>query len=85
MIREGPTEEVEVTLTGQFLGEANTLAIVGKGKRIDVGHSQNSSSTPTDPEIHKLFDDSDVEDTAGVAPKKRNIVASLQAGAASTC
>ena len=82
MIREGPAEEVGVTLTGQFLGDANTSAVVGKGKGIDVGRSQNSSSTPTDLEIHQLFDYSDTADTAVMDPKRRNIAASLQAGVA---
>ena len=76
VIREGPAEEVGVTLTGQFLG--GTSADVDKGKGIEVEQSQNSSDTPTDPEILQLFDESDVEDTAAMAPKRRNIGASLQ-------
>ena len=57
------------------------MATIDKGKAVDVGRSQDSSATPTDPEIHRLFDDSDIEDTAVMAPKRRNIAASLQAGA----
>ena len=82
MIREGPAEEVGVTLTGQFLGEANAPSTVDKGKAIHIGHSQNSSATPTDLEIHWLFEDSAIEDTADMALKRRNIAASLQAGVA---
>ena len=63
-----------MTFTGQILGVAE------KGKAIEVGPSRKSSETPTDPEIQKLFDESDVEDTATMAPKRRNIGAILQKG-----
>ena len=74
VIREGPVEEAGVTFTGQVLGATN------KENAIEVRPSRNSSETPTDPEILKLFDDSDVEDTATMAPKRRNISTSLQGG-----
>lgn len=71
-----------VTLTGKFLnlGGPRFLAVEYKDKDNDVGSTQGSSSTPTDPEILELL--GDLENTINMPPRKRNLEASLQAAAA---
>lgn len=82
MIREGPVEEgAGVTLTGQFfdLGGLSSSAAGDKGNEINVGFPQSNSTTLTDFEIFELF--GDLEHTATIPPRKRNLEANLQAAA----
>ena len=83
MIREGPVEErAGVTLTNQsFSGivAPGTSLAIGKGREVDIrGPPHNNSSTPIDLEILELL--GDLEDTANMPQKRKNLGPSLQAG-----
>ena len=80
MIREGPTEEIGVTLTGQFLGETSASVVIDKGKAIDVGRSQNSSATPTDPEIQRLLTTQTLKTRLAWLPKGGTLLRACRQG-----
>lgn len=85
VIRDGLTERVGVTTTGQFLnlGGLNTSAQDKKGKEKVVGQSQGNSSTPIVPKLFVLYKDiegttyEDIEDIYMIASRRRTISQAL--------